>query len=91
MAKIFCEKPVCSSRLKRNNSFPPIKSTATGFSAIRKPLPIFFGKMFYKVIILKSNVPKTIIIKKYEASLRQKKKSSCTKQVFINLLFQRIL
>ena len=90
MAKLFCEKPVCSSQLKKKQLiFPPTKATATGFSAIRKPL--FFGKFFYKVIILKSNVRKQIIIKNTNGYRiisffvkKQRKKSTCTKQIFIH-------
>ena len=92
--KIFCEKPVCSSQLKRNNSFPPIKATAMGFSAIRKQ--IFFGKFFDKVIILKLNVRNQIIIKNTSGYRiisffvkKKKKKSTCTKQIFINLQFPK--
>ena len=51
---IFRETRVFKPTEKWNNSFPPIKATAAGFSAVRKPL--LFGKFFYKVIILKSNV-----------------------------------
>ena len=66
-------KPNNLSELSVNdNLLSDLKSTAealndyfvnigpTGFSAVRKPL--FFGKIFCKVIILKSNVPKKIII-----------------------------
>ena len=49
MAKIFYEKPVCSSQLIRNNPFPPVKATATGFSATRKPLS--FGKFSYQYYV----------------------------------------
>ena len=69
-----------------------MKATATGFSAIRKSL--LFGKLYYKLIILQSNVRKKNNYKNTNGDRIISlfvKKSTCTKRLFMDFFSKESL